>query len=551
MMRKALYLLVLGALLAGCSSRPAAPTVTPPAPGATAASPAHTGAAPAESTPVQSTTDTPPAPATVEPDPCAPDGRTQPTVEVGGNFWPGKRAAAPGTCRFVVDTGPLQIFVQGLTAPSEAAARATVQITGAAEEWPADARRFAEGTWDITYHVQGGAVGQTVQVRFQPAPAAKPLIVTLVRTASPTIAVSIAGPDGTFAPLTSGASLPPGPKRLRFQATGGVKLDFLDKAFHTEDWSKFQPDHTTLLAHDLVEVTFDNPPPLTMVNLRATGNDDLGTPDQSAHFYIGDPPELLMQDPAGHRTRLGDAPPDIWSAVIRPDGRYAALLTLDPDHITGVAVWLVDLKTGAVTRTPFTYQDLTPPGFDSRGRLIAPLEHGAIGILIPETGAAKTLPSRANEWSSPSPDGRYIVGRIGPPPSRGGTGGWNGPPRADDLVIRDLATDTERSFPWNEYAAFGDGLRWLPDGRLLQMTVKSDQPPYGQPAADTTVRYFTVDLQTGQRTPYDTQTPPADDWHQTQPAARPDERILGKLPDGHTLLLHWANLPHARHWPYP
>jgi hypothetical protein len=108
-------------------------------------------------------------------------------------------------------------------------------------------------------------------------------------------------------------------------------------------------------------------------------------------------------------------------------------------------------------------------------------------------------------------------------------------------VIRDLLTDTERLFPWTGYGQ----VDWLPDGRLLLGTVSTDEHPGADPPPEKRMQFFTIDLASGQRTPYPGQWP-----HTILPTYDgswlPGDSPLAALPDGRILLYRWPNSGNAR-----
>lgn len=465
-----------------------------------------------------------------------------PAFEVWGHFQT-RRVSPPGEGRFTIDTGRFQVIAPAVRAGSAEEAAGALNITGAQLLWPPDVRPAGDA-WQVSATVAPGQPGETVTVAVRSAPGAPPATATLVRKSGPTARILLQGADGAWSPLSSGVSLPPGPKKLRLQTVGVTVTEATIHVYGA--WQHGEPERRNLVAPDLLELEFPDPPPMVQVVISGGLNPDgLKIPPTSAHFYIGEPPVLMAVDSeTGAAFRIGQVPPEILRAAVGRDGRYLALATLSPEGVEGFQAWLVDLTTGKVTRTPFAADFGTGyPDFDARGRLIAPLNGGQLGVLDPVTGKAETLDSAATFWSAVSPDGRYLAGRGGPPPGRG-TGAWVGPPKADHLVIHNLTTDREQVFPWEGYA-FSGGLYWLPDGRLLQMTVDSDQPPGPTPGPETTVHCNTVDPDTGVHAEYPgpCRVPRSPD---PEYRAEAGEQFLGRLPDGRALVVRWPNLANQR-----
>ncbi|HYG57178.1 MAG TPA: hypothetical protein VD902_03820, partial [Symbiobacteriaceae bacterium] len=482
----------------------------------------------------------PPGPAAPA-DPCA--GDADAPLQIWG-IRPGRSVTGPGDCRFVVSTDGFMVHAT-VQAPGESAAVQAVRITGARALWPAETRRHSPeaDVWSVTVTLGEGSVGDTVAVAVDPGAGTPALSATLSRKAPPTIAILLQSSDGAWAPLESGMSLPPGPKRLRFRTTGGLTVDSLTPYYVTSHNAQLSPDRVTRIAADLLEVEFTAPPPLVQVYMNGTNADGLYAPPVSGHFYIGEPPVLVALNPAtGAAEPIGPAPADLNGyPMLSQDGRYLAFTTLIPESTSGQLVWLADLKTGLLTRTPFQYEDGEGPGFDARGRLIAPAGPGRLGVMDPDTGKAEVISTTATFWGRVSPDGRYIAGRVGPPPGRS-TGVWMGPPRAFELVVRDLLHDTEQVFPWGGYG----GHTWLPDGRLLLSSVASNEAPGPDPSPEKQPQYFTIDLATGQRTPY-AGTWPVPPRPGVEGTWALTDRPLVMLPDGRVLLYRWTNLPNARY----
>jgi hypothetical protein len=483
---------------------------------------------------------------TPNPDPCprAATGNTA-GLSIWGDF-DRRLIAGPGDCRFAAGTGRITLIANDVTAPTEAAAVQALEVTGSRLEGPVTVtRRGPDQTWDIYASLPAGPKGQIITLKLTPAPGGSPLTATLVRQAPPTVAMTVQGADGAWVPVEPGACLPPGPKRVRLQTRGIAAAD-LTVITSTSNWQKITPDQVSRPADDLIELVFDNPPPLVQMVLAGMSRPDgLSVPEPSRHFYIGEPPLLMAINPAtGQATRIGPAPVETDAAVIRSDGRYAGLRTLPQTLMLGTQYWLVDLTTGTLTPTPFVSETWGFPAFDARGRLIAPLGRGQIGVLDPATGKADLQQSAATEWDRVSPDGRYIAGRAGA--ERGGsTGAWVGPPRTTAIVIRDLMTDTEQIVPWEGYST---GPIWLADGRLAAPTRRSNREPGLGPAEEIEDQWYTIDLRTGDRTPYGGQRPapgaPRPDGSY-QPAS-PDDRFLAMLPDGRALVIRWPNWKNER-----
>lgn len=476
-------------------------------------------------------------------DPCG-DSPGAPLQIWGGG--PLRSVSGPGNCRFAVTTGPFTLHAT-VRAQSEETAAQAFRMTGAEPLWPATIRRDRQDAdlWSVTLNLGEGKAGETITAAV--AAGAAQIVATLTRKSPPTITILLQDAAGGWAPIESGISLPPGPKRLRFQTGGGLSVDALTPYYLTVDYAKLSPDRVTRVADDLLEVEFTTPPPLVQTYVEGGANADGLTAELvNGHFYIGPAPELIAVSPAtGASQRIGPAPADlVGSPVLRKDGRYLALTTLLPESTSGQLIWLANLQTGALIRTPFTYEDGAGPGFDLRGRLIAPAGPGRLGVMDPETGKTEIIKTTATFWSRVSPDGRYVAGRVGPPPGRS-TGAWVGPPRAYALVIRDLLDDSERVFPWTGYG----GLNWLPDGRLLLNTVSTDEYPGAAPPPEKQMQFFTVDLITGQRTPFTGQWPPALPPAETNSDPGPwlpGDMPLVRLPDGRVLLYRWPNAPNAR-----
>jgi hypothetical protein len=513
---------MLFVLVTGCTARPIGPARVPTLP--------------------KTTTIVTPTPI---PDPCHPTDQVPEVLNVWGNFTP-RRMAAPGGCQWVVDTQRLTINVPNLEADSAEAAVKLVTLMGATPTLTVEPQRGYQGRWSVGLDLPAGPVGQKITISVA-QPSGQPVTATLIRKQSPTVSVTMQGADGTWAPFTPGVSLGAGPKRLRFEATGGVAPKLV---FVTTGWQGIKPDQVSAQGNQ-TEVLFTNPPPLVQVLIGSEPDvDGLIALQTSVHFYIGEPPKLVAVSPAsGKEDPIGPAPADLGSQVaLRGDGRYLALISLIPEAAEGNQVWLVDLKTGTLTRTPFQYGPEGSPGFDIRGRLISPLQYGHVGILDPATGKSEVQLSAATQWGKLSPDGRFMAGRVGAEPGRG-TGAWIGPPSASKLVVRDLMHDTEKVFPWHEgYAAYG-GVDWLPDGTLLQMSVRSNGAPGMATEEERKLLVYTVNVATGDRAPYTQLWPkpytPDPNEYKTGQAS---DRFLTWLPDGRALLLRWPNLENQRSW---
>lgn len=346
--------------------------------------------------------------------------------------------------------------------------------------------------------------------------------------------------------MAPGSVLPAAPVRLRYQVTGlpaGNLAGALDPPG--------AGGQVKVIDAATAELALDQPPPRLRVHGQALGSDPdgltLGLVE--ATLYFGGEPRLVRLDKTGKATEIGPAPADVFGGMLGPDGRYAAL---DVQGWEAGGLWISDLKSGQLWQTPAHWSGNLLPVWLPDGRLLAAAGH-TIWLLDPATRQAVTERSQGNSWVAVSPDGRYLAGHTGGDPyvSRGV---WVPPRPTGSLVIRDLLKDTEVSYPWEGYAAYGDYdlVSWLPDGSLVVAVTEGDLSNGPEGAHTAFVR---LDPATGQRAPYPGRPGPASPQHWVfgaygepgpiagglQRQVPPDVLPFALLPGDDLLAVRWPN----------
>lgn len=550
-MRRLVYLLV-ALLLVGCAGRPSgepAPSQPPPETAPTASAPAGAPSETPAPPPRQAARPETPAPPPKQAPRAAPPAPAQfeETFSLFGNF-AGRITLADGLQR-AVDLNEVTAFGM-VKAESAESARQRITVAGA-DAWYTV--RQNHDRWDVSARILPGPPGQKISITYQSEP---PMTVTLTRQQGPTVSLLHLGPDGTWREVTSGTSLPPGPLRLRIKTTGGVPASYLSSRFMGAEWSggKISPDRFEVLASDLAEVAWENPPPIVQVMAGSLeGEAGLRLPyDYMPHVYIGTPPQLVAIDPAtGREEVLGEAPSTLFYGEVRTDSKVVAFSSMDPVLQDATRAWLFDLERRTLVAAPFTSHYGIAAQFDAAGRLVQPLRGPQIGLLNPATGKHEIRRSQANYFGPLSPDGRYLAGHTGGEPGRS-TGAWIPPAQPEVLVIHDLMTGKEVVVPWEGYARPHMPLYWLPGGELIQVVSMSDSPE------DRDATVYQVDPQTGARTPF------TKDWAEpyskfgrwsailTDTSGKQhdfaDGMPIGWLSDGRALVVRWENFRHRRQW---
>lgn len=548
MMRLGIWLIAF-TVLVGCTGRAVPPTSGPSAPTSPQVTPPQSTPQPPVTSPSPSSPAVTVAPGPVYTSDCVGED-LYPMIEARGNFerrWP---RAINSICERAIDLEPLALTIR-LRAESAEAAQAAIRITGGHLSQPPHVPKEPyNGVWNLIYWLEEGKPGDQIEVSIHQSDRERPLVARMTRRAGPAPVLSRQSAAGDWVPVNSGDLIPKGELRLRVQVSDGPGPERLIRQIFGP-WSTWprdlQADSVQAVGQDTLELLFSNPP--GFVELQFTefyDKEGVGLSPRSVFFYIADPPALVAVDPkTGVEQRIGTAPVEVLEGVVRADGAWAALVaqTRDPGD-WGWTVWLANLKTGQLKPTGLRlgwYGRLT---FDQRGRLMIPAQKTTT-VIEPETGASQQI-TGADLWYGLSPDNRYLAGHVGGYFGVNATGAGSPPPKVEALVIHDLSTGEQRRFPW-EGVAFHYSLVWLKDGRLLQAVT----PDYGMDfrKMDEGRKFFTVDLTTGARTPYlqrpDFSRPP---FSKGPRLSGRDRLVLGSLPDGRTLMIHWEMVSHLRHW---
>ncbi len=517
-MRRSLSSLVACLILTGCSSKPvveAPPAVPPP----------KVEAPPPE--PVA------PPPVTLSPA-CTTGEAGSPTIRAYGAFDERWTREGPGRCSRVIDLRPLTVYVD-VDASSDEEALSAVRISGAQQTQAPKAFPLSAGRRQVAFHLAGGQALDQVEVAVRPG-----LTAVMTREPGPALHFSRETPEGAWAPLEPGESLPPGPVRLRIQVTGPIMASPSVVDLRAGMWDEFKDYRYEAVSPDTLLITLDSPPPLVRILAASVLSDQGVRLTGATHFYVGPSPVLQAVDPTtGKVQELGAAPAEIHAGAISPDGRYAAMVTQLADSDYELTLQVLDLTSGRYIPTGLRV-DLLPPeiAFDHQGRLVVPLLERLV-LVDPATGRVTEAAPAGVMWDSVSPDARYVVGYRGDPPILGKTGAWTPPPAITEVVLYDLAAGQTRAFPAEGFLVQWPGLHWLPDGQLLLSVTTSDQP-----GMEKTLARYAIDPATGERTPCAGDIP--------APRTRWDGSIfrLGALPDGRSLQVFWENASHMR-YPLP
>lgn len=473
---------LLSLLLLGGCSRPVAPVETegpPPAPGEPTAPP--------------------PGPATHTAPPAGCSGDSQALLPSGyvSRAFRYQVSVTSGTCEVTVDeTG----FEVGFRLPAEIARE---QVTAGLSVDAPVPPRLSFGSpheyQELLLRFPPGHAGEVISVRLAGRVGAggahADLGFRITRLPSPRITAELKRSGGDWEPLTTIPVLPKQPLAFRFRMQGGadpaaaqrqIRAALGEVAHQIE-----QP------APDTLVVAVPEPPPLLHFDFRDVPGEHGAVTNSGATVYIGEPPRLVLLDPAtGREEPLREVPADLLRASLSPDGQWLMLSGMAPAHPWEDQVWVVNLQTNEIHLTPFRDEAYrASPVVWLEDRLVLPVG-GQVQVWHLRTGKAETRHSDALWWETASLDGRYIVG-FAVDYSRENKQ-WLAP---TTLFIHDVETGTDRVLPdLVQYRVPHRGgfpqirTAWEKDGRhLLVRHFES----LGDGMEDVQERFMRVEVSTG------------------------------------------------------
>lgn len=525
-------LVIVTALLAGCSAPPA------PAPEQPLSLPA--GAPPA-------------APAAAEPD-CRsaipPEPYARWDFAVAKWLW-----STRGLCPVLTDEESRTVEFILPPHTDEALVRQSVTYSGAGavQIHYDDHDKFAR----VNVTIPSGPAGEQADLRLTgpwgPGGASLEMGFHLTRVPTARVETELRLGDGPWEPLKGTRQVPAQPLSLRFRLHGNVDptelRSVVQKVLGQAEFRLEQP------AADTLVVTVPEPPGQITFEPRRLHSPYGYVRQDGFMLYIGDPPTVVALDPAtGQERVIGTAPLDIWTGSVSPDGRWALLAQAEAENCYETQVWLMDLTTGRAAEVPLhhTYSDdlIAWPA----GRLVTAYA-GTVEIYDLAKGRLETRTVPERFWGEASPDGRYLLGYV------------RDYEREKDryapitVLIYDVETGEERRFadvaqgriPNHAWAT--TRLFWTPDGKgvLINDPIGHDPQTGGKAVLH-------LDPQTGATAPF-TQPLPDEvaqrvwrDWGPvTDSLPGGEERqygeglILGKAPDGAVVLIRWSNGGRYRH----
>lgn len=419
-MKRLAFLLIL-LVLAGCSK----PLTTPPPPVPVVSPPAE---APAPPQP-EPATPQPEVPAQPAPEPAV----TSPTAYLGRGGLPADWVIA-GVVEAKVDEESFDVSFKLPPAFTREQAKSALSIDAPAQ--PRFYFTVTQQSLDMLVRFPAGKVGEVITVRLGE------LGYRLTRYPSPRVAVELKREGANWESLAETVPvLSQQPLQFRFRLTGGLDQDFAELKIH-QALSKARHSVEKQGADTLL-VTVPEPPPLIAFDFQGLKGDYGVVLGAGATVYIGEPPVLVLHDPAtGKEERIGEVPPDLIRTSLSQDGAWLMLSGMAPGSAWSDRVWVMSLRTKALSLTPFRDEAMRDgPVVWRKDQLVLPVSYGVqTWDLAGRKGDVR--PSDAVWWQTASPDGRYLFGFAVDYGRE--TPQWIAPA---SLFVYDTETGSEQTYP--------------------------------------------------------------------------------------------------------